>query len=188
MRADLVREGKLRGLGDWGEFDVYAQRDARHVPKKAAQTRRVLTWEMADGKECVKARLVATGFRDPDLREGIVDTSGCVCPRSSHLQVISISAIKKWKFRRLGAKHAFLQSDGFGRDVLLRAPDEWDPSCHGRAWKSKAPAYGLNDAPVAFRRSLKRHLFNVEASLKCVGLLPGLHCWPLPSLCLSHYG
>ena len=32
----------------------------------------------------------------------------------------------------------------------------------------EAPADGLNDAPVAFRRSLKRHLLNAEASLKCL--------------------
>ena len=34
----------------------------------------------------------------------------------------------------------------------------------------KAPAYGLNDAPAAFRRSLKRHLLNSELPTRSVGL------------------
>ena len=50
------------------------------------------------------------------------------------------------------------------------APLEWDPPCQKRAWKLKAPAYGLNDAPAAFRRSLKRHILNSDLSVKNVGL------------------
>ena len=46
---------------------------------------------------------------------------------------------------------------------------EWDPTCAARAWKLKAPAYGLNNAPAAFRRSLKRYLLNSELHMKCVG-------------------
>ena len=83
----------------------------------------------------VEARLAAKGHQDPDLREGLVDTSGCVSLRSPHLQVISLSAIKKWKLRNLDIKNAFLQEDAFARDVLIRAP-----------------AYGLKGALAAFRR------------------------------------
>ena len=61
-------------------------------------------------------------------------TSGCVSIRSSHLQVISLSAIEKWKLWGLDIKKASLQEDGFGRGVVLRAPDEWEPSCSERAW------------------------------------------------------
>ena len=50
-----------------------------------------------------------------------------------------------------------MREDGFGRDVFLHAPDELDPSCQERARKLGAPAYGLNDAPGAPRRSLRRH-------------------------------
>ena len=41
-----------------------------------------------------------------------------------------------------------------------------------RVWKLKAPAYGLNDAPVAFHRSLKSHLLNKELFREKAGL----HC------------
>ena len=39
-----------------------------------------------------------------------------------------------------------------------------------RAWKLNAPAYGLNDAPVEFHKSLKRYLLKSETSLKLAGL------------------
>ena len=39
-----------------------------------------------------------------------------------------------------------------------------------RVWKLNTPAYGLNDAPVAFYRSLKRYLLQREVSLKLIGL------------------
>ena len=90
---------------------------------------------MADGKKCVKARLAAKGFQGPDLKEGLVGTSGCVSLRSPHLQVASLSAIRQWKLWSLDIKNAF-----------LRAPMEWDPACTSRASKLKAPAYGLDDA------------------------------------------
>ena len=79
---------------------------------------------MADGKKCVKARLVAKGFQDPDLEEGLVDTSGRVSLRSPRLQVVSLSAMRKWKLRSLDIKIAFLQAGGFDRDVFLHAPME----------------------------------------------------------------
>ena len=44
------------------------------------------------------------------------------------------------------------------------------PTLPKRVWKLKAPAYGRNDAPAAFRRSLKRHMLNSDLSLRNVGL------------------
>ena len=61
-----------------------------------------------------------------------------------------------------------LQADDFDRDVFLHAPAGWGPLGKKRAWRRKAPAYGLNDAPAAFRRSLKRYLLNSELSMRCV--------------------
>ena len=98
---------------------------------------------------------MATGFQDPDLLEGLVDTSGCASLRSPYLQFIPLGAAKTWKLECLDIKNALLQADGFGLDVFLHAPEGWNPSCCEGVWKPKAPAYGLNDAPVAFHRSLK---------------------------------
>ena len=55
-------------------------------------TRWVLTWTVVDGVITVKARLVANGYQEPDLKDGLVETAGCVSLRSSHLQVVSLAA------------------------------------------------------------------------------------------------
>ena len=46
-------------------------------PKDVVDTRRALAWKEVEGKMKVRARLVATGHRDPDLRDGNVDVAGC---------------------------------------------------------------------------------------------------------------
>ena len=140
------------------------------MQEQLVDTRCVLSWETAERKKCVKARLVAKGFQDPDSKNGLVETSGCVSLRSSHLQVIPLSATRNWKLWSLGIKNALSQAHGFERDVSLHAPLEWGPPCLKRAWEIKAPAYELNDAPAAFRRSLKRHILNSDLSVKNVGL------------------
>ena len=150
----------MRELEAWAKFKVFSSVGEGAISKKAIDSRWALTWKMGNGAKKVKARLVAKGFQDPDLTEGLVDTSGCVSLRSSHLQVISLSALQKWKLRSLDIENAFLQADGFDCEVFLRALDEWNPGGAHRIWKLNAPAYGLNDAPAAFHRSLKRHLMN----------------------------
>ena len=65
----------------------------------------------------MKARLAAKGVQGPDLRDGIVDTSGCVSLRLPNLQAISLSVIKKWK----------LAGGRLHQGCWLRAPPEWEP-------------------------------------------------------------
>ena len=76
---------------------------------------------MADGKQEVKARLVAKGYQNPAWGTGLMETSGCVSPHSSHLQVISLIALKKWNLWSLEIKNALLQADGCDRGVCPRA-------------------------------------------------------------------
>ena len=59
--ADLVNEGTRRELAASGAMDAFSPPSAYKVNKQIVQTRRVLTWEMVEGKKCVKARLVARG-------------------------------------------------------------------------------------------------------------------------------
>ena len=63
---------------------------------------------MGDGKKRVKARHVAKGSQDPDPGDGLVDSSGCVSSRSSHLQLVPLSAMRKWKLWGLDIEDAFL--------------------------------------------------------------------------------
>ena len=69
----------------------------------------------------VRARLVAKGNQDPDLREGNVDIAGCESSRSPHLQLIPPGALKESLIWGLGIKNACSQSDGFDREVYLLA-------------------------------------------------------------------
>ena len=69
--------------------------------------------------------------------------------RSSHLEVVSLGALKKWKLWSLDIKNACLQADPVRREVYLHAPPEWRPKNPKRVWELTTPAYGLNDAPVS---------------------------------------
>ena len=165
-----VDAAKRRELDAWSHFRVFSPCAPAKCTKSVVGTRWVLTWKMVEGVKTVKARLVAKGYQDPDLQEGLVETSGSVSLRSSHLQVISLAALRRWKLWSIDKKNAFLQADGFARVVFVQAPPEWSPGDHRRIWKLNAPAYGLNDAPVAFHRSLKRFLLNDKESLKAVDI------------------
>ena len=69
----------------------------------------------------------------------------------------------------MDTKNAFRQAEGFKRYVLLRAPVDWDPSGPHRIRKPHAPAYGLSEAPVAFRKTLQSYLLRAEETLATVG-------------------
>ena len=97
---------KCRELDAWCKFQVFSPVPRTKVTKDVVETRWVLTWKALEGKRAAKARLVARGFQDPDLANGLFDTSSCVSLRSSHLQAISLSALKKRKLRTLDIKNA----------------------------------------------------------------------------------
>ena len=155
-----VLAAKTRESGAWSQFKVSGPMERRKCGKDAFGTRRALPWKVADGAKTRRDRLVANGYQDPDLKHGLVETPGCVSLRSSHLQVVSLAALCGWRLWSVDVKNACHQSDGFGRGVFIQSPPEWLPGDSRRAWKLNAPAYGLNDAPVAFHRSLKRYLVN----------------------------
>ena len=56
--------------------------------KDVVDARWVLPWMEADDVKTGRAPLMAKGYRDPDLRNGNVDTADCVSRRSSHLRLI----------------------------------------------------------------------------------------------------
>ena len=54
----------------WKQFGVFSSVDFGARAKGIVDARWVTTWIDADGKKTVKARLVAEGYQDPDLRGG----------------------------------------------------------------------------------------------------------------------
>ena len=70
----------------------------------------------------------------------------------------------------LSAENAFLQVAGFGRDVLLRAPQEGASENTNRIRRHGAPAKGLNDAPAVSHRPLQKYPVNSKDSPAEAGL------------------
>ena len=120
VRADLAQKAKVRELEAWGQYKVSPPGEMGAQSKDLADTLWVLTWKEVDGVKKVKARLVAKGYQDPDLREGNAELAGCLSRRSSHSQLISLEALKKWPPWSLGTKVAFPQTDGFHASGILR--------------------------------------------------------------------
>ena len=120
---------------------------------------------MGEGLKTAAARPVASGFRVPEILRffrvpdpllGLVDASGCASPRSSHLQVISISFfLKKWRLWCLDIKNAPLQTEPPRTDVFPQAPPGGESSDSRRFWKLNAPACGPFDAPDPVEISFK---------------------------------
>ena len=92
--------------------------------KDVVGTRLVLTGKVVDGVKTAEARLVALGYQDPDVKEGFIGTSGFASLRPSRLQVVSLAALRGWRLWGIDIKNAFLQADGFGRDVFMQSPPE----------------------------------------------------------------
>ena len=113
--ADLAHKAKERKLGAREQFEDPSPVKLGAQSKGSVDTRCVLTWKEVDGVKTVKARLVAKGYQDPDLCEGDVDIAGRVGRRSSHLQLISLGALKTLPHWSLDSKNAFPRADGFGR-------------------------------------------------------------------------
>ena len=157
-------EAKERELETWPQFKVYTPMEPGKCNKEVVGTRRVLTWKMVGGVKTVKARLVAKGYQDPDLwsRGNLGKCELTALPSSSRVPRTStrMEAMEAWS----------LQADGFGRDVFIQSPPEWLPGDPRRFWELNATAYGLDDAPVAVHRSLKRYLLDGRAPTSAVGL------------------
>ena len=91
-----AQAAKIRELDARSQFKVYSPIEPGKCDTAVVGTRWAFTWPMVDGVTTVKARLVARGFQDPGLKGGLVETSGTVSPRPSHLQVIPLAALRGW--------------------------------------------------------------------------------------------
>ena len=86
----------------------------KHVTKDIVDSRWVLTWKSAERRRTAKARLVVRGFQDPDLAVGLVGTPSCGILRSSHLQLLPFSPVRKWRIWSLDFNNAIA-----GRRILF---------------------------------------------------------------------
>ena len=90
----LVWAAQDRGPANWTEFGASSPAAQANIEKAIVGARRVSTWEIMQGELAVRARSAAKGFKGPDLQQGLAETAGCVSLRSSHLQLLSLRAMK----------------------------------------------------------------------------------------------
>ena len=157
VRADLARKARRRELEKWEPFKAFSLVRMGARSKEMADTRWAVTWKKVDGVKTAEARLLAEGYQDPDLRNGGVDIACCVCRKSPHLRLIFLGAPKTSPIWNLDVENASPQADGFNREVHLRDPCERNPKDARRVRRLRAPAYGLNDAPVASHQPLRKY-------------------------------
>ena len=122
----MVRAAKGYELAAWSKVDVSTQEKEGAPSKAAAASRRILPWDMVDGRTHVKARPVAKDYQDPVSKEGQEESPCCASLRSSHLQILLLGALKKWELCTVDVRNAFSQPDDFTREGYLRATTEWN--------------------------------------------------------------
>ena len=118
---------------EWQHFRIFRPVRAGNVGESADDARCVIACKMLDGVRTVKPRMVARGVQDPDLEDGIADTSGYVSLRSPRLQVLSPSVLSKngnyraWTSstpvsRRLASPGTFLRTSPPKEGTIQRMP------------------------------------------------------------------
>ena len=93
--ATLVRTARDHELAAKKEFEVCRPINKAHTKQTIVDTRWVSTRKVIDKTTSAKARLVISGFKGPDLRQGLVETANCVSLRSPHLQLPPLRAWQK---------------------------------------------------------------------------------------------
>ena len=175
----LVQTAILAELNSFIQHKVFCR-----VPKKGAQnictSRWVMRWKLINNERAVKARLTIRGFQDQ--RE--VDTYAGTASRWSQRIVCSIAVQHSWAIWITDVATAFLQSDSFeqlaqeaGTELktvcftppagsestfrLLKAYEDIDFSTE--VLHLLRPAYGLKDAPKAWKTRLNKLLLKIGA-------------------------
>ena len=90
----------------------------------------------------LKARIVPHGNRDP-YRDCFRSDSPCMRPELLRL-ACSLAAEKRWTIAQIDIKSAYLQADGYNREIYVRPPREDGDDAH--LWLLLAPAYGIRES------------------------------------------
>ena len=166
-------------LGAFTDHIVFARRLLAES-KNVCSSRWVLRWKMIAGVRAIKARLTIRGFED---RES-VNTFASTATRWSQRLVIHVAVQESWTLWIADVATAFLQSDTFQqlaeqegtvvRDVCLMPPRGYETEfqkvkgLEGMDFTREClhllrPAYGLKDAPRAWKVKLNGELLKFGA-------------------------
>lgn len=140
----------------WEFRNAYERVERSQVPKEANILGSHTVYLRKDNG-MPKARIVPWGHRDPakhDLRCDLPFLN----PETFRL-ILSITVEKKWRLAQMDAEVAFLQAQGFSREVFIHPPKEAGDTTG--LWKLLAPAYGLADSGRLWYRANDSALLNV---------------------------
>ena len=117
-----VRQAILVELENWKHLGVYSE--AEDNGQVCVSTRWVVTEKNKDGEKVVKARFVARGFEETDLKDIRKDSP--TCGKDTLRLCLTILASKHWKISSKDIKATRLEGKEINRDVFLILPAEAD--------------------------------------------------------------
>jgi hypothetical protein len=139
-----------------------------------------MRWKMINGERCIKARLTIRGFEDVEDTTTFASTA----TRWAQRMIASIAMLEGWDIWIADVATAFLQSDSFEtmaqnegtevRHVCLLPPKGYeaefqklkgfqDIDFNVECLQLLRPAYGLKDAPRAWKMKLESELLKLDA-------------------------
>ena len=153
--AASIAVAKEKELQSWKDNDVYTE--VENIGQPVVTSRWVFSAKNVDGVIMPKARLVARGFEDDELRDRPTDSP--TCTKESIRIAMSIIAIEGWACQSIDIKTAFLQGNQLERTVHMKPPREMKTD---KLWKLHKCVYGLNEASRYWYTRVKEELINAE--------------------------
>ena len=162
--APQLRKAKESELASFAHHDAVTVVDKKLATYEPISMRWVITWKDSPksfpglpSNKIIKARLVARGFEDPEVKNKTLINSALMAGRGSNLLLLSLAALRKWTVEQMDVSGAFLKSDPIQRLVWLQPPVEANLR-HSKIWRANKAVYGLADGPSYFFKTLDRFL------------------------------
>ena len=104
----------------------------------------------------VKARLVARGFEETNLKDIRKDSP--TCGKDSLRLCLTILAPKHWKISSLDIKAVFLQGKEINREIFLIPPAEANTD---KLWQLNKTVYGISGASRTWYLRVRKELTQI---------------------------
>jgi hypothetical protein len=136
--SEEMAEAYLKERQNWSEARAFRSIAQTDLPSGANVIgSHVIYKYKPDGS--LKARIVPHGHMDDE--KAFVRTDAPTMSVEVMRLLLSIAVEHGWRIGSLDVKAAYLQADGFNRDIFVRPPREEADSRH--LWRLEKPAYGI---------------------------------------------
>ena len=152
--VDQVLQAKYDEMEKWRGYEAFVE--VENEGQKTISTR----WVCSEKDGVVKARLVARGFEEEELKERVDSPT---CSKSNLRLVVALSASKEWRINSLDFQSAFLQGEDITTDIFLKPPKEANTK---KLWKLRKPVYGLKQSSRKWYNKISSELLKKGIS-KC---------------------